>query len=467
MKINKNFFWGASTAANQIEGSYITDGKRPSVIDYLYTGEIFREFDEEILGHEYYSSHNAIKHYENMESDIKLFAEMGINSYRMSIAWTRIYPTGYEEQPNKKGLEFYHKLFKLLKDYNIEPIVTLSHYEMPIEIAKSGGWAEKSTIECFTKYAKTVMSEFQKYVKYWLSFNEINIAFVPFGILTSCGGFMDNDDKRNTVELRFKSLHNQLLAAGKATKIMREIKSEMQMGCMIASMLNYPLTCAPEDNLLTLQDEQIYNYLCSDVMINGKYPYYTKKFLRDNDINIDISDDDKEILKNGTVDFYSCSYYMTNCKTVQKDVEQTGANLGVGGKNPYLKASKWGWQIDAIGLRIFLNKVYDRYNIPIMIVENGLGAVDVLKDGQVDDQYRINYLEEHIISMKDAIADGVDVIGYLPWSAIDLVGLSTGSIEKRYGFIHVNIDNKGNGDYSRTPKKSYFWYKKIIEENSK
>ncbi|MFV0392951.1 MAG: glycoside hydrolase family 1 protein [Coprobacillaceae bacterium] len=463
--MSKNFFWGASTAANQVEGSYNIDGKLPSVMDYLYTGEKRREFSAEISDELYYSSHNAVKHYDYMEKDIKMMAEMGINSYRMSIAWTRIYPTGFEETPNQKGLDFYRRFFENLKKYDIEPIVTLSHYEMPGELSKFGGWSKKETIDLFVKYAKTVITEYKDYVKYWLSFNEINCALVPFGILTACGSFMDFNDPRNTAQLRFESVHNQFVASAKTTVLMREIDCEMQMGCMIASMLNYPLTSAPADNLLILQDEQINNYLCSDVMINGKYPYYAKKYLEDNNIKLNISNDEFEVLKQGTVDFYSCSYYMSNCKTKQKEVEQTGANLGSGGKNPYLEASEWGWQIDSIGLRIFLNKVYDRYNLPIMIVENGLGTSDEVINGQIDDQYRIDYLEQHVNAMHEAMADGVDVIGYLPWSAIDLVALSTGSIEKRYGFIHVNIDNNGKGDYSRTPKKSYYWYKELIDEN--
>lgn len=465
--MNKQFLWGASTAANQIEGCYECDGKKLSVMDYLYTGENKREFSEEIDSNLYYSSHNAVKHYEYMESDIKLIAEMGVNSYRMSIAWTRIFPTGLEEHPNQAGLDFYHKVFRLLKQYNIEPVVTISHYEMPGELAKNGGWADKDTINYFIKYAKTIINEYQSYVNYWISFNEINCALVPFGILTACGGFMDFNDTRNTVELRVKSLHNQLVAAAKVKIIISEINNDMKMGCMIASMLNYPLTSAPEDNLFVLQEEQIYNYLCSDVMINGEYPYYARKYFRDNNVKLEITPEELEILKIGTVDFYSCSYYMSNCKTKQENIEQTGANLGVGGKNPYLKSTKWGWQIDSIGLRIFLNKVYDRYKLPIMIVENGLGTEDRVVAGAIDDQYRIDYLEEHINSMQLAIDDGVDIIGYLPWSAIDLVALSTGSIEKRYGFIHVNIDNNGKGDYIRTPKKSYYWYKELITEKMK
>ncbi|WP_270325377.1 glycoside hydrolase family 1 protein [[Eubacterium] hominis] len=473
-KFPNNFLWGASTAANQIEGAWQEDGKGISVMDTLASDftkgmriEVDSPFEER-----YYSSHKAIDFYHHYKEDIKMMAEMGLKAYRMSIAWTRIYPNGNDAAPNQKGLTYYHNIFKECKKYNIEPVVTISHYEPPYELAKIGGWTNREMIDHYIKYCKTLFSEFKEEVKYWITFNEINCTLVPFGIRTAIGLNACMKDSINNDHTRFQALHHQFIASAKAVKLAHEINKNFKVGCMIATMTAYPLTCHPDDVFATLQHQQMRNYFCSDVMIRGYYPTYAKRFLEENQIDLLVHEEDMDILKQGCVDFYSCSYYQTYCISGRGEgegvaKEKAAGNLisGLGLKNPYLKASEWGWQIDSTGLRYLLNTLWDRYQKPIMIVENGLGAKDELVNGEVHDDYRIAYLKEHIKALKEAICDGVDVIGYMPWSAIDLVGLSTGSIEKRYGFIYVDMDNEGNGTLKRIPKKSYDWYKHVIETN--
>lgn len=473
-KIKSDFMWGAATAANQIEGAWRTDGKGISVIDTIAT-----DFDkgvrievESAFEDEFYSSHNAIDFYNNYKEDIKLMAGMGLKVYRMSIAWTRIFPNGDDREPNEKGLEFYDNVFDELRKYNIEPIVTISHYESPLNMASKGGWTNRVMIECYLKYCETIFTRYKDKVKYWLTFNEINCTLVPFGIRTAVGLDIKMDSEKNNDKTRYQALHHQFVASAKAVKLAHEISPEFKVGCMIATMTAYPLTCHPEDVFATLKHQQMKNFFCSDVMVRGYYPSYSKTFFEENNITIEILDEDIETLKTGCVDFYACSYYQTYCVSGRSEGEgvakdKAAGNLisGLGLKNPYLKASEWGWQIDSLGLRYLLNTIYDRYQKPIMIVENGLGAKDELIDGEVHDNYRIAYLKEHVKALKEAINDGVDVIAYTAWSAIDLVGLSTGSMEKRYGFIYVDLNTKGEGTNMRIPKKSYYWYKKLIETN--
>lgn len=465
-KIKDDFFWGASSAANQMEGGWNEGGKGISVADTLATSKEthLREEMGGVVEGKYYPSHIASDFYHHYQEDIDLFAEMKMNSYRMSIAWSRIFPNGDDEQPNEEGLAFYEDVFNRLLDKGIEPIVTISHYEPPFALSNKGGWSNRETIDCYLKYCETIFRRYNGKVKYWITFNEINCMLVPFGIMTGGGINLRINDEKNTLHLRMQCLHHQMVASAKAVKLARTINPDVHMGCMIASMLNYPLTCNPDDELLCHQHQQIYNFMCSDVMVRGKYPNYVNRFLRENHININMADKDLQALAEGTVDFYSCSYYMTNCVSADENAQKVSGNLIQGAKNPYLQESEWGWQIDSKGLRIFLNTIYDRYQLPIMIVENGLGARDELVDGAIEDDYRIDYLRQHINAMKEAIEiDGVEVIGYLPWSVMDLIALSTGNIEKRYGFIYVDVDNDGNGTYQRIPKKSYYWYKSVIE----
>ena len=462
-----DFLWGASSSANQVEGGWNEDGKGISVADILATDfdSGMRKETKGVMHGEYYSSHKASDFYHRYKEDIKLMAGMGLKSYRMSIAWTRIFPNGDDENPNEAGLKFYDDVFDELAKYNIEPVVTISHYEPPLNLAKKGGWSNRKMIDYYLKYCRTIFKRYKDKVKYWITFNEINCLLVPFGIMTAGGVYMSMKSPENTKQLRYQCLHHQFVASAKAVKMAHEIIPDSKVGLMIASMCSYPLTCNPKDVFAAKQHEQIMNMYCSDIMIRGYYPSYSKRYFAENNITLDIKEEDYEILKEGTVDFYACSYYMTNCVSGTGEGEKASGNLITGLKNKYLEESEWGWQIDPIGFRYFLNTVYDRYQIPIMVVENGLGARDEVVNGEINDTYRIDYLREHIKMLKEIILDGVEVIGYMPWSATDLVGLSTGSIEKRYGFIYVDSDNHGNGSFNRIPKKSYYWYKRVIETN--
>lgn len=473
-KMPTDFLWGASTAANQIEGAWNEDGKGVSVIDTIATDmdegvrvEVASAFEDE-----YYSSHKAVDFYHHYQEDIKLMGEMGLKAYRMSIAWTRIYPNGIEEEPNEAGLQFYDRIFEELSKYDIEPIVTISHYESPWYLAERGGWTNRKMIDHYLKYCQTLFERYHEQVSYWITFNEINCTLVNFGIRTAVGLNASIPSEINNDNTRYQALHHQFLASAQAVKMAHDIDPTLKVGCMIASMVGYPLTSDPQDVFSTLQYEQMKNMFCSDVMIRGYYPSYSKRYFDEHHISFHTEPGDQQILAEGCVDFYSCSYYQSLCVSGQEEGEALGkdkaaGNLisGFGVKNPYLQESEWGWQIDATGLRYLLNTVYDRYQIPIMIVENGLGAKDELINGKIDDQYRIDYLQAHVEALMEAIKDGVNVIGYMPWSAIDLVALSIGSIEKRYGFIYVDANNQGEGSFKRYPKASYYWYKHVIESN--
>ncbi|MCR4652349.1 MAG: glycoside hydrolase family 1 protein [Eubacterium sp.] len=469
----KDFLWGASSAANQCEGGYRDDNKGLSVADILASDpdKGFRIETDKVEEGRFYASHKAVDTYHRIHEDIALMEEMGLRAYRMSIAWTRIFPNGDDEEPNEAGLAYYDRVFDDLKVKGIEPVVTLSHYEPPLHLAELGGWSGRRMIEYYLRYVKTVFRRYKGKVKYYITFNEINCLQVPFGVMTAGGMKMGFRDKANTEQLRYNALHHQFVASALAVKALREIDPEAKAGCMIASMLQYPLTAHPTDQILAYRHNQMSYLFASDVMIRGRYPGYAKRYFREHEITIHMLEGDEEILASGCVEFYSGSYYMTNCISTEENAKtigigETSGNLVSGLANPYLKASQWGWQIDPQGLRLLLNQIYDRYGLPIMIVENGLGARDELTvDHRIHDQYRIDYLRDHVKSLKEAMLDGVEVIGYMPWSAMDLIALSTGNIEKRYGFIYVDLDNRGNGTGDRYPKDSFYWYKNVIASN--
>ena len=469
---HNDFLWGAATAANQVEGAYNEDGKGISVADILASDSQkgIRIETNGIKEGYYYASHQASDMYHHIKEDVALMAEMGLKAYRMSIAWTRIYPNGDDEKPNEAGLKYYDELFDDLHKHGIEPVVTISHYEPPFNLTGIGGWSNRKMIDHYLKYCETIFTRYKGKVRYWLTFNEINILKVPFGILTAGGINIPTFSKENTEQLRFQALHHQFIASAKAVVMGHRIDPENKIGCMIAAMLQYPLTPHPEDVFAAMRHGQLHYLFAGDVQIRGKYPAYLQRYYRENGIVIEKEADDDEILKNGTVDFCSFSYYSTSCMSVTQKVEEVGAgkaagNLISGLKNPFLEASEWGWQIDATGMRYLLNQLYDRYQIPLMIVENGLGARDTLEDGKVHDNYRIAYLKEHVKALKEALEDGVEVLGYMSWTAIDLIGLSTGTIDKRYGFIYVDVDNKGKGTLDRYRKDSFYWYQKVIASN--
>lgn len=469
----ENFFWGGATAANQFEGAWQEDGKGISTADIMTAGtheeprRITLDIDESSY---YYPSHEGVDFYHHYKEDIALCAEMGFNIFRMSINWTRIFPTGVEEEPNEKGLAFYEDVFKELKKYNIEPLVTIFHNESPLYFTThTNGWADRKVIDYYLNFCRAIFTRYKDLVKYWIPFNEINCLTTKLGNWNHAGilnegteFFTEQTDDANT---RFASLHHQFVASALAVKMGKEINPDFRFGTMICHITVYPLTCHPDDMILTQQEDLMRNCFSGDVQVKGIYPYYIKKYFEKNNISFEITKEDEKALKEGTVDFYSFSYYMSNCISHDANSAKVSGNVMGGAKNPYLEATDWNWQIDPKGLRYTLNHVYDRYGIPVMVTENGLGARDTLVDGQIHDDYRIQYIKEHIEQMKLAIDDGVDLIGYTPWSSIDLVSVSTGEMEKRYGFIYVDRDNNGNGTMKRYRKDSFYWYKKVIESN--
>lgn len=476
----KGFLWGGATAASQIEGAWNVGGKGISVQDVMkYKGDVgvadfTKQFEisnadiKEALGdnNNYYPKRTSIDFYHHYKEDIKLFAEMGFKVYRMSIAWSRIYPNITDEKPNQDGIDFYTKVFKELKKYNIEPLVTLSHYEPPLAlVTKFNGWYSRDVIKYFVKYCKTCFEAFKPYVKYWITFNEVDSMIRhPF---TTGGLLKENFVGKNWNQVIYQSMHHQLVASSLAIAECRKINPNAKIGCMVTKLCFYPYTPKPEDVLATQQRmRQIYMY--SDIQVFGEYPRYLLQQMKNQNIQIEMGPDDLNILKENTVDFVSFSYYMTSCMAKDLDgLDMAPGNTVNGVKNPYLPSSEWGWQIDPTGLRISLVELYDRYRIPLFIVENGLGAKDVLNpDHTVNDDYRIDYLKQHIKAMYDAInQDGVDLFGYTSWGCIDLVSESTRQMSKRYGFIYVDVDDNGNGTFNRYKKDSFNYYKKVIETN--
>lgn len=473
------FLWGGATAANQCEGAWNEDGKGMSTADLMTAGTLAtpRAFTSTLQEGAFYPSHDAIDHYHRYEEDIALFAQMGFKVYRMSIAWTRIFPGGDDLEPNRAGIEHYRKVFECCRRYGIEPLVTLSHYEMPFHlVTEYNGWADRRTIDFFVKYCETVFNEYRGLVKYYLTFNEINILASPFGGMIAGGilpegGFSQIDFLRpgkmpNDANIRFNALHHQFLASAKAVQIAHAIDPAVKVGCMIAGMAQYPYSPDPKDVLATQKAMQTGNYFCGDVMVRGRYPAFARRFLAEQGVALEWKDGDAETLKMGVVDFYSFSYYSSGCVSTDPETIRTSGNFLFGVKNPHLQASQWGWTIDALGLRYYLNELYGRYGVPLMVVENGLGAADTLEaDGSVHDPYRIEYLKAHTEAMREAIEDGVELMGYTPWGCIDLISASTGEMKKRYGFIYVDKNNDGSGTLKRSRKDSFDWYKKCIASN--
>ncbi|MHC9387694.1 6-phospho-beta-glucosidase [Clostridioides difficile] len=473
MKSNQEFLWGGAVAAHQVEGGYNKGGKGISIADVMTAGThtISRKITDGVIEGLNYPNHEAINFYENYKEDIRLFAEMGYKCFRTSIAWTRIFPNGDESIPKEDGLKFYDDLFDELLKYNIEPVITLSHFEMPYHLVKNyGGWRNRKLIDFFVNFCEVVMSRYKDKVKYWMTFNEINnqsITTNPIYAFTNSGIIYEEQEDKE--EVMYQAVHYEFVASAKVVKIGHEINPEFKIGCMVAAMPSYPYSCNPEDMIKFVESnrEQL---MFTDVHVRGHYPKHTLKLWERKNYNLDITEEDKKILKEGIVDFIGCSYYLTTVVTADKTMKTTGNDSA--GKadvveNPYLKTSDWGWNIDPVGLRFYLNQLYDKYELPIFIVENGFGAEDILKsDNTVDDDYRIEYLANHIREMKNAIEiDGVDVIGYTVWGCIDPVSFTTGEMKKRYGFIYVDKNNDGSGTLKRYKKKSFYWYKKVIKFN--
>ncbi len=484
-KFPKEFLWGGATAANQYEGGFDAGGKGVNTSDVMTAGShtvprraTYRnvktgetgsligfgsdaKFPEDcipaIIDGEYYPSHTATDFYGHYEEDIALMGEMGFKTFRMSMNWARVFPNGDDSEPNQAGLDFYDKVFDECAKYGIEPLVTLSHYETPINLSiKYGGWSNRKCIDFFGNYAKTVFEYYKGKVKYWLTFNEINcMEFAPF----VAGGLMDPSEQNKA-----QAAHNQFVASAKAVKAAHEISDEIKVGQMLAYMPMYAYTCDPSDQLKVMEAAQN-SMFYSDVQTGGEYPAYRLKKYEREGIVLDDTPEDYELIRNYSADFLSFSCYGSTTVTTHDDVAGGDGNLFGGIKNPYLQTNEWGWATDPACLRISLNTLYDRYHKPLWIVENGIGWDDKKEeDGSIHDDYRIDYLRQNIESMRDAInMDGVELMGYTMWGCIDLVSAGTGEMKKRYGFVHVDRDDKGNGTLKRSKKDSFHWYKKVIE----
>ncbi|MCK1222569.1 6-phospho-beta-glucosidase [Streptococcus uberis] len=474
MTFPKNFLWGGALAAHQFEGGVLETSKGLSVADVMTAGAhgVPRIITDGVLEGNYYPNHVGIDFYHRYKEDIAMFADLGFKCFRTSIAWSRIFPNGDETEPNEEGLQFYDNVFDELLKYGIEPVITLSHFEMPYHIAKEyGGFMNRQTVDFFVKFAEVVFRRYKDKVKYWMTFNEINNQMNYhndiFGWTNSGAHFGDYE---NPEEAMYICGHHTLLASALAVKVGKEINPDFLIGNMIAMVPIYPFSCRPEDVLLSSQAMHDRWFFC-DVQVRGHYPAYALKMFERKGFNIQITEEDKAILANGKVDYIGFSYYMTNVVDSQKEMADLSKTIEASNpynvKNPFIKESDWGWAIDPIGLRYALNQFYERYELPLFIVENGFGAIDVKEeDGSVHDQYRIDYLKSHIQEMEKAInEDGVELMGYTPWGCIDCVSFTTGEMKKRYGFIYVDRNNDGSGTLERSKKDSYDWYKQVTASN--
>ncbi len=469
----EGFLWGGATAANQFEGAWDVDGRGPSVDDHFMGGsfERPREITRDIDPNKLYPNHDGIDFYHHSEEDIALFAEMGFKVFRMSISWSRIFPTGEEETPNERGLAFYDRVFDCCREHGIEPLVTLSHYEMPYHLVeKYNGWESRELIELFYRYATCVIDRYHDRVRMWLTFNEINTGTSALGAMMSTGLIRGYEGPSSGIEVTpqqcYQALHHQFVASGRVVRYAHETNTELKMGNMDCFILSYAATCDPADVWANECEMNRMNWYCSDVQVRGAYPFYARRYWREHGVELAMEPGDLDDIAAGKVDFYTFSYYMSSTVGTHADMEMTQGNMVFGGKNPYLESTDWGWQIDPTGLRYALNQIYARYQIPLMVVENGMGAYDkVEEDGSIHDAYRIDYLKRHVRAMGEAIDDGVDLIGYTWWGPIDLVSAGTGEMRKRYGFIYVDKHDDGTGTCARSRKDSFFAYQKIIQSN--
>ena len=466
MALSSSFLWGGAVAANQCEGAYNEDGKGLSVADVLTAGDAHtkRRITDGVVEGEYYPNHEGIDFYHRYKEDIKLFAEMGFKCFRTSIAWSRIFPQGDEPSPNPAGIRFYHNLFDELHKYGIEPVVTISHYEMPYGLVKKyGAWRSRKLVDLFERYCRVIFTEYKGKVKYWMTFNEINA--IEFGPWNPAG--LDIRPEENRMQVIYQAAHHQFVASAKAVLLGHQIDPESQIGCMTLFGVVYPETCHPLD--AKAADDMMSTMLAfADVQSRGYYPARLLKKLEKAGIQIQKEPGDDALLRRGTVDYVGFSYYMSMVQAGRPtEAGQAKGNVVAGVQNPYLPSSEWGWQVDPLGLRLTMRLLYDRYQKPLFIVENGLGAADTVEpDGSIQDSYRIDYLRQHIQAFKAAVEeDGIPLMGYTPWGCIDLVSAGTGEMKKRYGFIYVDRDNAGNGTLERRRKKSFDWYKKVIATN--
>ena len=470
MGFRKDFLWGGAVSANQCEGGHDEGGRGLANVDLMPTGK-----DRYLIGTgrmkmydfdnaHYYPALKAADFYHHYRDDIALFGQMGFKTFRLSIAWTRIYPNGDEEKPNEEGLHFYEDIFKECHKYGIEPLVTINHFDCPMHLVKTiGGWRSRRMIQYYHRLCQTLFTRYKGMVKYWITFNEINmILHFPFVAAGLCF-----EKGENEIQAMITCVHHQLVASAMAVELAHRIDNSNKIGCMLAAGSYYPETCKPEDYWQAICDNREV-YMFADVQVRGYYPSYALKWTEERKACIPYEKNDKELLRENTVDFVSFSYYSSRVSSSDPDKgKQSESNIFSSAKNPYLKESEWGWIIDPLGFRSTINELYDRYQKPLFVVENGLGAYDTLeKDGKVHDEYRIDYLRQHIQAMKDAVdKDGADILGYTTWGCIDLISNGTGEMSKRYGFVYVDCDNAGNGTYQRIKKDSFKWYRKVIHSN--
>jgi len=466
----EGFLWGGAIAAHQAEGGYLEKGKGLTTVDLMPMGA--KRWDI-LLGNlssfkpeegEFYPSHEAIDFYHRYKEDISLFAEMGFKALRLSISWARIFPNGDDEQPNEAGLQFYDDIFDELLKHDIQPVVTMAHFDIPLHLVeKYGSWRNRKLIELFETYSITLFNRYKDKVKYWMTFNEINMLlhmpFVGAGLV-----FQEGDNK---VQIQYQAAHHQLVASALAVKACHEIIPDARIGCMLAGGATYPYTCHPDD-IQKAMDKDRESFFLIDVQSRGEYPGFVKRFLKENNLTIEMEARDEELLKSHTVDYIGFSYYGSRAASNDPEVlkQITSGNVFASVENPYLENSEWGWPIDAKGFRITCNQLYDRYQKPLFVVENGLGAIDVVTSQEkIHDDYRIDYLRKHLTEMGEAIQDGVEILGYTSWGPIDIISNTTGEMKKRYGYIYVDKDNAGNGTLKRIKKKSFDWYKNVITTN--
>lgn len=469
-----DFLWGGAIAANQAEGAWQEGGKGLSVPDvdwhnpHLVRGGK-RDADSEMTSTRLnellairedwqFPKRSGIDFYHTYKDDLALMKQLGLKAFRTSINWARIYPNGDDEQPNEEGLQFYDDLIDTIVANGMEPIITLFHYELPLKlVTEYGGWRDKRLIEFYARFARTCFERYQGKVKYWILINQINLIYVES--FNSLGILCDQVD--NLEEAKYQAIHNQFVACSLATKLGREIDPEFKLGMMISDHNCYPETASPEDVFSTLQKNQMSQFFYSDVRIRGQYPGYALRYFEDHQLNIVMTQEELDLIHNYTADYMAFSYYYSRMNSA---VHNT-ADLNDISRNPLLPASIWGWCVDPLGLRNSLNVYYDRYQLPLMIAENGLGALDELKAGTVADDYRIDYLREHLKAIKEAIRDGVEVFAYCAWGPIDIVSCTTNEMSKRYGFVYVDLNDDGTGSRKRFKKKSFDWYKRVIETN--
>lgn len=472
MKMPDNFLWGGATAANQCEGAYREGGRGLSSVDVIPFGPdrmpVARGQMKMLAcdSEHSYPAHEAIDMYHHFKEDIALFAQMGFKCYRLSVSWTRIFPNGDDEMPNEEGIRFYNDLFDECLRNGIEPLVTICHFDTPVALIKKyGGWKDRRMVDAYLRYCEVLFRQYGKKVKYWITFNEINMLLhMPF-----MGAGIVFEEGENPEQVKYQAAHHELLASAKAVKLAHEIMPDAKVGCMLAAGQFYPYTCAPADVYKAMECDRD-NYFFIDVQARGTYPVWAVKRMEKAGVRIQTEAGDEDILKAGVVDFVSLSYYCSRCISSDPEIlkNKSRGNAVINAViNPYLKSSEWGWQIDPLGLRITLNTLYDRYGKPLFIVENGLGANDAVEeDGTIHDPYRIDYMREHIKAMMEAVnEDGIPLLGYTCWGCIDLVSASTGEMKKRYGMIYVDKQNDGSGDLKRLKKDSFYWYQKVIRTN--